>query len=214
MKLHNLESSSTNEVMFPVPEKTLCISFARETRKNLDVLNDETLLMGLSWTLPKEKLCLNMFPEVIFVDVIVDVNKDKRPLLTVTGKDANAKMFKFLRAFLPNKKQWAFWWIFSNVFPRSFPPSILGRVGLIISDGCVQENSQIDNAISLCFLNATQIRCGFHTITMGWKNRVLPKKHIPPDGSKNKEHIFYNTVCRHLQIWMYYWMTKACTNKQ
>jgi len=45
----NLESSFTNEVVFPVPEKTLCLSFAQETRKNLDVLNDETLLMGLAW---------------------------------------------------------------------------------------------------------------------------------------------------------------------
>jgi len=48
---------------------------------------------------------------------------------------------------------------------------------------------------------------------MGWKNRVLPKKHISSDVSKNKENIFYNTVCRHLQIWMYSWMTKACENK-
>jgi len=151
----NLESSFTNEVIMPVPEKTSCLSFAQETRKNLDVLNDETLLMGLAWTLPKEKHYFNMFPEVIFVDVIVDVNKDKRPLLTVTGKDASAKMFTLLRAFLPNEKQWAFRWIFSNVFPRSFPPSILGRVRLIISDGCVQEFSQIDNAISLCFPNKT-----------------------------------------------------------
>jgi len=29
----NLDSSFTNEVMLPVPEKTSCISFAHETRK-------------------------------------------------------------------------------------------------------------------------------------------------------------------------------------
>ena len=87
-------------MVFPVPEKTLCLSFAQETRKKLDVLNDETLLMGLTWTFPKEKHYLNMFPEVIFVDVVVDINTDKRPLLAVTEKDANAKIFTFLRSFL------------------------------------------------------------------------------------------------------------------
>ena len=61
--------------------------------------------MGLAWLIPKECHYLNLYPEVIFVDVIVDVNKDKRPLLTAPGKDANGQIFTFLSAFLPNEKQ-------------------------------------------------------------------------------------------------------------
>ena len=37
--------------------------------------------------------------------IFVDVNKDKIPLLTCTGKDSHGHMFNFLRAFLPNQEQ-------------------------------------------------------------------------------------------------------------
>jgi len=74
--------------------------------------------MGLAWTSPKEKYYLNMFPEVIFMDVIVDTNKkDTRPLLTVTRKDASGKMFTFLRAILPNESNWHFGGFFLMCFP-------------------------------------------------------------------------------------------------
>jgi len=90
------------------------------------------------------KLTFRLYPEVIFCDVIVHVNKDDCPSLTCTGNDSNGKMFTFLQAFLPNEKQWTFRWIFSVVFPNFFSDSILSRVKVIVTDGCPQEFHQID----------------------------------------------------------------------
>ena len=48
------------------------------------------------------------FPEVICVDTVSDTNKNKRPILTISGKDSFGKTFIILRAFLPNERAWVF----------------------------------------------------------------------------------------------------------
>ena len=60
--------------------------------------------MALAWVLPKERDMFTLFPEVITVDCTADTNNESRPLLTMGGKDANGKVFIFLRVFLPNEK--------------------------------------------------------------------------------------------------------------
>ena len=44
-------------------------------------------------------------------------NNEKRPLLSVGGKDLNGKMFNFLRYFMPNQKKRTFHRILSVVMP-------------------------------------------------------------------------------------------------
>ena len=198
----------THVVNLPSSEKVSCLNFANNTRRVLNVENNQSLLMGIAWVNQKEVNLFSLFPEVIFCDVISDVNKDQRPLLTCTGKDSNGKMYTFLRAFLPNEKQWVFRWIFSNVFPNFFPKSLLSRVNVIISDGCVQEFSQIDDALNISFLNAKRVRCGFHIVRMGWSTQVIGKRCINP-----KYQIFYETVCVHLKSWIYSWMRSTCESE-
>ena len=199
------ENGYTQTVDLPSTENSICLTFANDTRRVLKVDNDQSLLLGLAWVNPKEVNLFSLFPEVVFCDVISDVNKDQRPLLTCTGKDSNGKMFTFLRAFLPNEKQWVFRWIFSNVFPNFLPKSLLARVKVIITDGCVQEFSQVDNALTNSFVNACRVRCGFHLVRMGWNAKVLAKRHVDP-----KHHKFYETVCIHLKAWIYSWMRSSC----
>ena len=103
--------------------------------------------MTIAWVIPCERLLFEMFPEVIAVDTTNDTNNESRPLLTMTGKDSNCKMFTFLRAFLPNEKGWVFRWVFSVVFPKLFGNTILSRIKLIITDGDSQEFNQLDSAI-------------------------------------------------------------------
>ena len=92
-----------------------------------------------------------MFPEVITVDCTADTNNEARPLLTMAGKYFYGRMFIFLRAFLPNERNWVFRWIFSIVLPKFFHKIILSRIRLIISDGDAQECTSIDNAVNLYF---------------------------------------------------------------
>jgi len=141
----NIQSNPyTHSINLPDNERECCFTFAHETRGALEVDPDQSLMMGLSWVLKDEVNFFRLYPEVIFCDVIVHVNKDDCPSLTCTGKDSNGKMFTFLQAFLPNEKQWTFRWIFSVVFPNFFSDSILSRVKVIVTDGCPQEFHQID----------------------------------------------------------------------
>ena len=116
------------------------------------------------------------FLEVICVDTVSNTNKDKRPLLTISGRDSYGKMFMILRDFLPNERAWVFRWIFSIVMPTLFPLYILSKVKTIITDGCPQEFMQIDIDRENVVKNTVCIRCGFHFVRMGWIHHTM-KKH-------------------------------------
>ena len=101
------------------------------------------------------------FSEVICVDTVSHTNKDKSPLLTISGRDGYRKIFIILRAFLPNERGWVFQWIFTIVMQTMFPSYILSKVKTIITDGCPQEFMEIDTAGETFFKNELCIRCGF-----------------------------------------------------
>ena len=136
--------------------------------------------------------------------MVQDTNKEKRPLLTMTGKDSNGEMFTFLRIYLPNEKAWCFRWAFSVVLPRFFPTT-LSRVKFIMSDGDFTEYTQIDACIQNFLKNAQRGRCGWHIVDRGWK------MHVPGPNAFNSEHQdIYHEVSSHLKNWMYSWMKNKC----
>ena len=61
------------------------------------------------------------FPEIIYVDTVIQTNKDKYPLLTISGQDIYGKIFVIFRAFLPKERTWIFCWILLIVSPALFP---------------------------------------------------------------------------------------------
>ena len=105
----------------------------------------------------------------------VNETNNKRPLLTISGRDTHGKMFIILHAFLPNERAWVFCWIFLLVIPTLFPSHVLSQVKAIITDGCPQEFTQIDYARKTILKNALRIRCGFHLVRMGWAVHVIKK---------------------------------------
>ena len=172
----------TQSIALPTNENTDCQQYIDGTRISLKIEEKQDVMLGLAWVIPMEANFLRLYPEVVFVDVIAQTNKDDRPLFTATGKDCNGKMFTFLRVFLPNQQSWVFRWIFSVVFPNLFHKEILAGIRLIISDGCPQEFTNIDSSLGSVFPNAMRQRCGFHIIRMGWKS------HVPGKNSFEKKH--------------------------
>ena len=59
-----------------------------------------------------EQKIFQPFPKVISVDTVSHTNKDKSPLLTISGRDSYVKMFIILRAFLPNERTLVFYGYF------------------------------------------------------------------------------------------------------
>ena len=94
-------------------------------------------------------------------------------------------------------------------FFKVFLQSILSQVhAIVIIDGCVQEFSQIDDAIGISFPNAFRVRCGFHLVKMGWKTKIVCRNSYP-----KLVHQIYDTFCNHLKLWIYSWMTYHCENE-
>ena len=198
-------SSKTQRMDLPPEEKTDVDHFIKTHRNAFSVEDNKSLFIGLAWVIPMEQKLFHHFPEVICVDTTSHTNKDKRPLLTVSGRDTHGKMFIILRAFLPNERAWVFRWIFSLVIPTLLPSYVLSQVKVIISDGCPQEFIQIDNARKNIFKNALRIRCGYHIVTIGWKVHVIKKSCFP-----DKYGPLYDNICNHLKKWIYSWMKSSC----
>ena len=43
-------------------------------------------MMSIAWVLPRERELFMLFPEIITVDYIADINKEARPVLAIAGK--------------------------------------------------------------------------------------------------------------------------------
>ena len=156
-----------------------------------------------------EQKLFHHFPYMICIDTVNQTNKDKRPILTISGRDTHGKLFIILRAFLPNEKAWVFCWIFLLVVPTLFSSYVLSQVKAIITDDCPQEFIQIDNARKTIFKNVLCIQCGFHQVKMGRAVHVMKKNCFP-----EKFGSLYDNVCNHLKRWTYSWMKSSCETRE
>ena len=119
----------------------------RVSRSTKNLEDNQKYMMGFAWVIPNELRLFESFANIIMVDSVEKTNNEKRPLLTVGGKDSNGKMFIFLR------------WIFSVVMPSLISKKLLEKVRIIISNGDSQFFTQIDNVIRSYFKNAKHICC-------------------------------------------------------
>lgn len=193
-------------LILPLHEETDALKYVSDHRISQKLNSTQNLFMAIAWVTPQEKKYFPMFPEVIFIDCVEDTNNEKRPLLTITGRDAHGEMFNVLRAFLPNLRAWSFRWIFNYVLPNIYPIKVLQRIKVAITDGDRQEYENLDIAIKNFISNATRVRCGWHIVDRGWTNNG-PKSSLIP----NNEHIqYYFRVKFDIQSWIYSWMKPIC----
>ena len=109
----------------PLHEETDALKYVNDHRISQKLNSDQNLFMAIAWVTPQEKKYFPMFPEVIFIECVEDTNDEKRPLLTITGRDDHGEMFNILRAFLPNLRAWSFWWICNYVLPNIYLIKVL-----------------------------------------------------------------------------------------
>ena len=156
------DESKKQWINLPPKEDEDLQQFVNAHRQVFGVKHHQALFISLAWVTPMEQKLFQYFPEVMCVDTVSDINKDKRPILSISRKDSFGKMLIILRAFLPNERAWKFRWIFTIVLPTLFPYYLLSQVKAIMTDGCPQDFMQIDMAREIYFKNILKIRCGFH----------------------------------------------------
>ena len=189
----------------PNHEQQSLRDFVIDGRNALKLADHHKYMIAFAWVTPSEREKFNLFPEVITVDTLAGTNNETRPMLALGGKDSNGKMFIFLRAYLPNERGWIFRWIFSIVIPKMFSKTVLQRTQLVITDGDLQEYSQLDNAIQKYYPHVKRARCGWHIVDRSWE------KHFPRTSEFPQEtHNHIKKVKTTIQNWMYSWMKPDC----
>lgn len=174
-------------------------SYLNEHRKELHISDDQDLMVAHAWILQKELQMLKKNPFVLYVDTVKKTNKEKKTLLTISGKTSSGKMFPVLRAFVPNERAWIFKWIFSVVLPSIIPLETRVKIFMIISDGDSTEIQQLEHAIKLFMENCKRERCGWHIVNRGFK------KHVPITYAKSdtKGKKLYDHIAGDIQGWLY-----------
>ncbi|MGH3054865.1 MAG: hypothetical protein ACRDL7_07790 [Gaiellaceae bacterium] len=152
---------------------------AKRIRKDLQILDSQTLLLAVAWATDEEIRLARMYPEVFFMDVTSQTNSEKRELFIVAGKDCNAGGFVAARIFLPSEKRWVFHWIFSHCLPVLLGEDVISNNRLCITDGDTDSYLPLHDAINEGGIwgNSTHALCEFHLLSIGWKRLVKQKLH-------------------------------------
>lgn len=170
-------NKAESELKLPNTESKEMRQYAEEHRSQYQLTPEQKLTFSVAWVDPKERRKFRQFPEVLHIDATSDSNEEDRPLLTITGQDANGRMFTIMRVFLPNEQAWMFRWIFQTAMPILLGEKWMSRIRVIISDGDSQEIKQLDAAIQLFFPQVMRVRCGWHIIDRGWKSNGCDRKY-------------------------------------
>jgi hypothetical protein len=72
---------------------------------------------------------------------------------------------------------------FSNCFPDLIGQDVLNKISLVVTDGGLQEITQLQDAVNKFFPNVYLIRCSWHIINMEWQKLVK----VPLGGHSRKK---------------------------
>ena len=67
--------------------------YCLDHRDEFEITSSQHLMLAIFGFFHKKKDLFNLYPEVIFIDITSDTNKEKRPLVTITGKTSTGHMF-------------------------------------------------------------------------------------------------------------------------
>ncbi|MGH7955280.1 MAG: hypothetical protein ACREOZ_04900 [Gloeomargaritales cyanobacterium] len=154
----------------------------RRIREELQLSDSQSLLLAVAWVTDSERRLINKHPEVLFMDVTAQTNKEKRGLFLVAGKDGNSKGFTGARIFLPSEQLWVFHWIFSHCLPSLLTEQVIAMNQLVITDGDSDAYIPLRNLMQTRKIwKGTHSLCEWHLLVQGWRRNV--SKHITSHSS-------------------------------
>ena len=90
--------------------------------------------MAVTWCHDSNLRNVELFPEVLSVDVTFGVCREQRNLLRFCGVDGNFKTFEAMNCFMPSKQFKAYEWVVSVAFPQLAQTNALHFNSIITSD--------------------------------------------------------------------------------
>jgi MULE transposase domain len=144
-------------VPLEVAETPAFKKYALESIRAVGAREDQDILIGCCWVLHEGRHLFHAFPEVLCVDGTHEMTNESRPLVTLSVKDSNGKVAVVVRCIAPNERSWFFRWLFQEALHVHLGDAeSLHSVKPVMTDGDLQEMSQVDFAISTYFVNAVR----------------------------------------------------------
>ena len=152
-----------------------------QLRKDMSMMNREEILLSI--TLADEDMTryVHMFPEVMFMDVIANTNRQKRDLFLMVIKDASGECFIGNATLLPCGQLWIFTKLYRYFFLQLYGSAALSGLRLALTDDNDACHGAFDAATKVvaCYAGAKHMLCVFHAIVMKFHDSVygkLPRK--------------------------------------
>ncbi len=154
-----------------------------ELRKELNYNEGAEILLAISLATDDMTRHVAMYPEVFYMDVTSNTNKQKRDLFLMIVKDANLQTFVGNLTIIPSGQRWVFSMIYKSFFIHLYGDRTIekNRLCLTDDDGC--EWGPLDDSINSikCWSGSQHMLCMFHALTMQYFEKIFPK--LPHKGN-------------------------------
>lgn len=145
---------------------------------------------------------MNMFPEFLAVDLTFGINRQKRPLLVISGVDGHNKSFTAFCCFMPSKTKVAYKWALQHVaFPFVVGQQAVDLFQCITSDKeeAIEQAIQESRQHSVGLPSNVKHRLDFyHLFIQVWNQRCVPPSYVSQSTVETLNVI---------KDWVYTWVT-------
>ena len=158
-------------------------------RKQMNYKKGTEILLALSLASDDMTRHVAMYPEVFYLDVTSNTNKQKRDLFLMIVKDANGHTFVGNVTIVPSGQRWVYAMIYKKIFIELYGEVTISRNRLALTDDDVAEWGPLDDCIASikCWKNSQHMLCVFHAVTMQYFEKIHPKlPHRGKIGSKSR----------------------------
>ena len=164
---------------------------SEETKRDLQKLRDKMnysdgteVLLAISVVTDDMTRHVAMFPEVFYLDVTANTNRQKRDLFLMVVKDANDNVFIGNATVIPSGKRWVYAMIYKNFFIQLYGELTISRNRICLTDDDMAEWGPLDDCIKTltCWQGTINMLCMFHALTMAFFEKIHPK--LPHTGNK------------------------------
>ena len=157
----------------------------RKVRRELKLQDTSRTLLALSVATNSMIRTMQMFPEVQFIDVAANMNKQKRDVLFSVVKEATGETFIVNMTVMPCGRRWIFQKIYQSFFMFLYGKTTISRIELVLTDDDISSHGALSSVQIMedCWKNCIHMLCVFHALVMAFHKHVWP---LLPHKKNNK----------------------------
>ena len=160
----------------------------RNLKKQMNYKDGTEILLAISLVTDDMNRHVAMFPEVMFLDVTANTNRQKRDLFLMVVKDPCGSVYIGNITFIPSGKRWVYDMIYKNFFIILLGKLTISRNRLGLTDDDEAEWGPLDDAIKTidCWKKSKHMLCNFHALTLAFFEKIHPKLPHKRGGTKRE----------------------------